>query len=127
MYKTVSKDGGVNWTAPVVFAPNGVNPNLLLLNNGTLCVASGRPGLQLRFNIDGDGEFWTEPIEMMPFMDANGNYIRDASVRYTCGYFSYLIYDDNSFYIVYSDFKKKDSNGEERKAIMFRKVEVVRK
>ncbi len=122
MYKTYSYDGGRNWTKPAPFTPNGVRPNLLMLHNGTMVLSSGRPGVQLRFCLDGDGKVWTEPVEMLSYMDENGSY----ELFNTCGYTSMLEIDDTNFYIVYSDFKRKNNNGEERKAIVLRKIEVIK-
>ena len=121
MYKSFSKDKGMTWTKPEPFTPNGVKPMLLSLKNGVLVLASGRPGVQIRFSLDGSGKTWTDPIEMMPFMEG-GKYDLYAS----CGYTSLLEADNNSFYIVYSDFKTKDKDGKNRKAIMFRKITVKR-
>ena len=124
MYRSFSKDEGLNWSIPEPFTPNGVKPNLLLLGNGTLILSSGRPGLQIRFCIDGDGKIWTEPVEMMPFIDNEGRY---DLYGLTCGYSSILKKNDDTFYLVYSNFKIKNRNGEDRKAILFRKIEVIKK
>lgn len=123
MYRAFSYDKGKTWTKAEPFTPNGVLPNLLLLNNGVLVLASGRPGVQLRFSLDGTGEVWTEPIEMMPFMDSDGNY----DIFVSCSYSDILAVDDNTFYLVYSDFKTKNSTGEYRKSIVFRKVSIKKK
>lgn len=122
MYKTYSIDGGMNWTKPEPFTPNGVMPNLLLLKNGVLVLASGRPGLQLRFCLDGDGGKWTEPIEMFPFLDEKGNYDIYGT---SCGYPCILQENDNTFFLIYSYFKKKNKSGEERKTILFRRVKII--
>ena len=45
----------------------------------------------------------------------------------TCGYASLLKADDDSFFMVYSDFKAKNEHEEERKAILFRKLQVKKK
>lgn len=127
LYRSFSKDGGYNWSLPEPFTSNGVCPNLLLLDNGVLVLSSGRPGVQLRFNIDGDGKDWSEPIEMLPFMDEDGRYGNNIYKWPTCGYTSILAVDDHTFYFVWSDFKRKNKLGEERKSIMFRKVEVIKK
>ena len=95
---------------------------LMTLDNGVLVLASGRPGMQLRICLDGDGKTWTEPIEMLPFMDDKGKYFE----WWTCGYPSLLKNDNNSFYLVYSDFRTKNKDGDFRKAIIFRKIEVVK-
>ena len=122
--KSFSRDGGYTWSAPEPFTPNGVKPRLMLLGNNTLVLTSGRPGLQLRFSVDGDGQTWTEPIDMMSFIDEDGKYSSD---RETCGYSDLLAVDENTFYMVYSDFRTLDKNGDYRKSIIFRKVEVIKK
>lgn len=126
MYKSISKDGGYHWSKPEPFTSNGVSPNLLLLDNGVLVLASGRPGVQLRFNMEGDGDKWTEPIEMLPFLDKNGKYGNRIRLWPTCGYTGLMAVDDHTFYFVWSDFKRKNKEGKERKTILFRKVEVVK-
>lgn len=121
MYRTFSYDSGKSWSEPEPFTPNGVKPRLMLLNNGILALVSGRPGVQVRFNIDGDGKSWTEPIEMLPTSNEKWE---SAIWNISCGYTSLLKVNENTFYLVYSDFRTKDENGEKRKAIMFRKIEV---
>ena len=123
MYETYSTDGGKTWTTPEPFTPNGVKPMLMRLKNNVLVLASGRPGVQLRFNLDGLGKEWTDPIDMVPFMNDNGTYTRDVS----CGYVSFVELDDDSFYMVYSDFTTKNEEGETRKSIMGRKVTITKK
>lgn len=122
MYRSFSYDEGRTWTIARSFAPNGVHPNLMLLNNGSLVLSSGRPGVQLRFCIDGDGKYWTEPIEMLPFIDEKGK----MRAWLTCGYANMMSYDENTFYIVYSDFTRKNKDGETRKTILFRKIEIIK-
>lgn len=117
-----SKDKGYNWTRPVPITPNGVKPRLLKLNKELLVLASGRPGLQLRFSFNNNGEKWSEPIEMMPFVDEEGNI---KSTRETCGYADLLKVDDQTFYMVYSDFATLNQEGERRKSIIFRKNTVI--
>ncbi len=123
MYKSYSKDGGKHWSEPEAFTPNGVKPRMLQLVNGVLVLASGRPGLQLRFCLDGDGKTWTGPIEMLPFMDENGNYDMWAV---SCGYPRLLQAGNNTFYMVYSDFRTQNEHGEIRKSIIFRKITIVK-
>ena len=43
------------------------------------------------------------------------------------GYTDITKVNDNTFYFVYQDFKGKNALGQERRAIMFRKVTVLRK
>ena len=123
MYRSFSKDMGKTWSKPEPFTPNGVMPLLLTLDNGVLVMASGRPGMQLRFSLEGDGKNWTEPIEMLPFMEDDGKYNEWGT---TCGYPSVLKVSPNKFYIVYSDFKTKNNDGYFRKSIIFRTIEINR-
>lgn len=123
LYRSFSQDKGKTWTIPEPITPNGVLPKLLLLKNGVLVLVSGRPGIQIRFSYDGTGIKWSDPIDMIPFMNADGTYTRDVS----CGYPAILENGDNTFYIVYSDFTTKDALGRERKSIWCKKVTVIRK
>lgn len=120
MYKAFSADLGKTWTTPEPFTPNGVKPRLFKLNNGVLVLVSGRPGIQIRFSLDGTGNEWTAPIDMIPFMKSGGRYQWDVS----CGYASVIQMDDNSFYLTYSDFTTRDKNGEVRKSIWGRKITI---
>ncbi len=120
MYKCFSNDGGKTWTTPEPFTANGVKPELMLLENGVLLLTSGRPGVQLRFSLDGSGREWTEPIDMVPLIYNTNLYKRDVS----CGYTSILESGTDTFLMVYSDFTKKNEAGQERKSIWFRKVSI---
>ena len=122
MYISFSKDQGQTWSIAKPFTSNGVRPTLLKLNNGVLVLASGRPGVQLRFSFDGKGENWTNPIDMLPYIE-DYKKTKDNGAA-TCGYASLLKVDDNSLYMVYSDFKAKNELEEERKAILFRKITI---
>lgn len=123
MYKSFSNDLGKTWSQPMAFTPNGVKPTLKLLKNGVLVLASGRPGIQLRFSLDGTGNGWTNAIDMIPFMNPDGTYNRDVS----CGYASICEDGRNSFYLVYFDFTTINEKGKTRKSIWFRKIEVFTK
>lgn len=122
MYIAYSHDYGRSWSETRPFTPNGVKPKLLLLDNGILVLASGRPGIQIRFNLDGQGKNWTVPIDMIPIMITTGKCNFDVS----CGYASILEKDSNTFYLVYSDFTKTNEYGSPRKSIWCRTVRVVR-
>ncbi len=123
LFQSKSKDRGKTWSTPVPITPNGVKPSLLLLNNGVLVLASGRPGIQLRFSFDGKGDEWSTPIDLVPFISKDGK----CELFTTCGYASIIEADDSSFYIVYSDFTTENAKGEKRKTIYFRKVTITTK
>lgn len=114
MYVSYSYDKGNNWSLPQVVTPSGVLPRLLQLKNGVLVMSSGRPGVQLRFSIDGNGKEWTNAFEMLPYEDEEA---------VTCGYTGLLPLDCNSFLIIYSNFKYLIS-GNNRKAIVVRKITI---
>lgn len=114
MYVTRSTDEGKSWSKPEAFTPSGVLPRLLQLENGVVVLASGRPGMQLRFSLDGKGATWSDPFEMLPFENE-----KDAV---SCGYPELLETGPDRFLLIYSDFKFKNDAGETRKAIKVREV-----
>lgn len=118
MYISRSSDHGATWSSAVPFTPSGVLPKLLQLDNGVLVLSSGRPGVQLRFSTDGKGEKWTDPFEMLPYT-AN-------TQEFSCGYTELLPAGPDSFFVVYSDFKYQDKEGQIRKAIKIREVKVTK-
>jgi len=117
MYFSRSTDLGVTWSKPETFTRAGVLPRLLQLDNGVIVLASGRPGVQLRFCTDGKGQRWTDPFEMLPFKNE-----KEAAV--SCGYTGLLATGPDSFLLIYSDFKYHNKDNEIRKAIKVREVKV---
>lgn len=117
MYFSHSADQGATWSQPRAFTSTGVLPKLLRLDNGVIVLASGRPGVQIRFSHDGRGEEWTEPFEMLPFENED---------VVSCGYTQFLATGPDSFLVVYSDFKYRNENNEERKAIKVREIKVIK-
>jgi hypothetical protein len=114
MYISRSSDMGKTWSKPELFMASGVLPRLLQLENGVTVMASGRPGVQLRFSDDGQGKVWTNAFEMMPWID-----YKDAV---SCGYTGLLATGPDRFLIVYSDFRFVTEEGTVRKAIKVREV-----
>ncbi|HEY8689117.1 MAG TPA: sialidase family protein [Chitinophagaceae bacterium] len=117
MYFSRSTDLGVKWTKPQTFTKAGVLPRLLQLDNGVIVLASGRPGVQLRFCTDNKGQGWTDPFEMLPFKNE-----KDPAV--SCGYTGLLATGPNSFLLIYSDFNYRNKDNQIRKAIKVREVTV---
>jgi hypothetical protein len=90
LLQTSSKDGGKTWSkprpAPCVehiiqkdrewYTANGrlitqcdgalVDPALLKLPNGVIALSYGRPGLHLRFSVDGTGNYWGHKTTILP-------------------------------------------------------------
>ncbi len=119
MYASWSKDQGKTWAKPVVITRSGVLPRLLELENGVIVLSAGRPGVQLRFSKDGGGKTWTDPFEMLPYASEKD--------QVSCGYTGVLATGPDRFVVIYSDFKVKNSDGENRKAIKIREVLVAPK
>ncbi|MFD1140274.1 sialidase family protein [Larkinella insperata] len=116
MYLSRSTDQGATWSQPKAFTSSGVLPQLLQLANGVVALASGRPGMQLRFSSGSGGLQWTDAFEMLPFHDS-----KDVV---SCGYPDLLATGPDKFLLIYSDFKYKNEKGETRKAIKVREVTV---
>jgi hypothetical protein len=53
-----SADGGKTWSQPVQVDRLGVDPHVILLGDGTLLAASGRPGVYLLVDFTGTGDHW---------------------------------------------------------------------
>lgn len=126
MYASYSKDMGKTWTRPQIITGNGVYPRLLQLKNGVTVMASGRPGVQVRFSTDHNGVNWSMPFEMLPFGEqvVPGEQ-SGATAQVSCGYTGLLALSKNRFLIVYSDFSYPTPDGK-RKAIKVREIEVAR-
>ena len=117
MFSTRSKDGGKTWSRPQPVAPTGVLPRLLRLRSGVLVLSSGRPGVDLRFSLDGKGESWTAARSLVPLTSDN---VQADS----CGYTSLLALDEHSFLIAYSWFNRPGADGKPHKAILVRRVTI---
>ncbi|MEO6917065.1 MAG: sialidase family protein [Chitinophagaceae bacterium] len=118
MYATHSTDMGKTWTTPEVIAGAGALPRLLQLQNGVTVLSSGRPGVQLRFTKTGMNDSWTDPFEMLPYESKS----LQEQYLVSCGYTGLLATGRDRFLIIYSDFRFKNSSGEQRKAIKIREV-----
>lgn len=117
MYASRSMDMGVTWSKPVAIAPAGVLPRLLQLENGVLVLSSGRPGVQLRFSLDGKGNVWTKPFEMLDY-----DLIGKIDWYTSCGYTWMLATGPDEFLLIYSDFFTMNDRGQMRKSIKLRKI-----
>lgn len=113
-----SQDAGHSWSPPQNFCDFGVFPYLAKLDSGALVVSYGRPGVWLRFNMNGDGREWGDPVCILPGDPA-------ALGNHTCGYTSMRVIGPRSFLLAYSDFDHHDDDGTPRKAILSRRVDVL--
>ncbi|MBZ4190888.1 glycoside hydrolase [Niabella sp. 3A5MI-3] len=127
MYGSYSKDQGKTWSKPRVITPAGVLPRLLKLSNGVLVLASGRPGVQLRFSTDARGMQWSRAFEMLPHDNDFRKELNGGSAQVSCGYTGLLPTGPDKFLIIYSDFHYQATGGAVRKAIKVREVTVDKK
>jgi hypothetical protein len=109
MYMARSTDQGKTWTKPEPFAPFGVWPQLVRLENGVVVLAYGRPGVHIVYSLD--GRKWSQSITLLA-----GNE--------SCGYTGLLATGDRTFLITYSKWPMKNDNGENGKAIIVREVAI---
>jgi len=110
MYVTFSTDGALTWSKPEVFDDLGVFPTLMTLKNGVTVTTYGRPGLYVRATADPAGKVWGDRITIVKPTE-----IRD---RDTCAYTRMIPVDDNTAYLVYSDFQQPNAEGIPVKTIM---------
>lgn len=119
MYVTVSPDEGRSWEKPRLLHSVGVFPHMVLLENGVLVLAFGRPGVYLSFSPDGTGRSWTPPTTLI-----EGKLDNPGAT--TCGYTTIQPIGPETFLLAYSDFKHKNTKGEACKTILVRPVMVSR-
>lgn len=124
MYISSSKDVGKTWTKPKVFAPSGVLPKLLQLKNGVTVLASGRPGVQLRFSKDPNGLKWSDPYEMLKFTGDGQQEQNGHTANISDGYTGLLPLSEDTFLLIYTDFAYKTAAGDIRKAVKVREITV---
>lgn len=118
MYISRSVNQGKSWSKPIAFTKNGVLPKLRQLDNGALVLASGRPGMQIRVALDKEGKSWSDPFEMLPWVEGvHENHI-------SCSYPEILFTGKDTFLLVYSDFRYKTASGDLRKTIKVREITV---
>jgi hypothetical protein len=115
LYWARSLDGGATWDLPRVFDHFGVWPQIAVLTSGVILAAYGRPGLFLRAARDPGGKKWGPRIAIVE----PGELGQD-----TCSYSSLLPLPDGGALIAYSDFNYPDSQGQPRKTILVRRIEV---
>jgi hypothetical protein len=78
MKQTFSHDGGKTWTQPVELEVGKVLPDLVLMSNGVLACAYGRPASCLMFSLDG-GKTWPSHHVISERVGFNYTSIREIS------------------------------------------------
>jgi hypothetical protein len=119
-----SIDEGYAWSPPEELAPFSVTPLLLALENGTVAVAYGRPGVYIKASSD-SGATWTPAHSVVGPSEAELLADRWWDVRYdhfsgnkiSCGNLGEVVIGPDRFLLAYSEFGHRNAAGEECKAI----------
>lgn len=131
-YITRSADGGKTWEKPRIFDKCGVWPTLLVLDCGVTVAGYGRPGFFLRGTDDPSGMEWGDPVALIPYANRSreGNTVPenpgDDWKFGTCSYCDLLALSADEFLLAYSDFYYPDDAGIKRKAVLTRRVKVIK-
>lgn len=99
--QTLSSDDGRTWTEPTVMADCfSVQPSLTVMNDGTIVLSGGRPGIFVWFNIAGDGKTW-EPIDLRLHHNACVPDEPIGAERRTSSYTEIIPLDENRLLCIY--------------------------
>lgn len=131
-YITRSADGGKTWEKPRIFDRCGVWPTLLVLGCGVTVAGYGRPGFFLRATEDPSAMKWEEPVALIPYADRSGEANDPPEAPGddwkfgTCSYCDMIALSEDEFLLAYSDFYYPDETGLKRKAVLTRRIKVIR-
>jgi hypothetical protein len=125
-----SSDQGRTWTMLPPLAEFSVTPHLLTLENGTVAVVYGRPGVHVKASAD-SGRTWSEAAAVV------GPTERDLLAKpldqwwairhdFSCANTSVVVTGPDRYLMAYSDFRHRDAAGQRCKAICVREVRVGR-
>lgn len=125
MMITRSDDRGRTWKELKPLHDRGVFPSIMLLDCGVMALTYGRPGVYISFSLDGTGRTWTDPVPLKhePLKGQGGKNLLSK----TCGYTSILSLGPNEFLVSYSDFEWKGPGNKKHKAILSRKIRLLKK
>lgn len=121
MMQTRSRDGCKTWEKPEYFYDYGVLPVTRTLEDGTILLSSGRPGVYLRISEDSDARKWSDVCHVVkvPDEDVYGKYY-----EYSCCNTGLAVTGKNTAVIAYSDFTRFTPEGKRAKSIMVRKITI---
>ena len=120
MMMTFSQDIGKTWEEAISLdqlGSFGVMPCLITLECGVMVLSYGRPGVWLSFSLNGTGREWTKPVCVI---EGDPKRNREA----TDGYTTMLSIGPNQLLLTYTNFNHIDDQGNQRKAIMVRKLTI---
>jgi hypothetical protein len=115
-YIVRSADRGKTWSAPRRFDSIGVLPQILTLGCGVTIASYGRPTMRFAATDDPAAVTWEKPIDIPVCGGPNQS----------CFYTDLFPLDDYNALFIYSDFMYPNKDGIPARAILVRKVTVVR-
>ena len=126
-----SIDDGHTWSMPAPIAPFCVTPHMMALENGTVAVVYGRPGVYVRASGD-SGHTWTEGLPVVgPFEEElladkwwAVPYDGYSGDKISCGNLGTVATGPDNFLLAYSDFNHRNAQGEQCKAVLVREFMV---
>ena len=121
MMQTRSYDGCKTWETPEYFYDYGVLPVTRKLADGTIILASGRPGVYLRVSQDRLGKEWSD---IVPVVEVPKEQVYTKYYEYSCCNTGLAVTGPDTAVIAYSDFTLTAPDGEKAKSIMVRKITV---
>lgn len=121
MMITRSFDGCKTWEAPQRFYDYGVMPVTRMLEDGTILLSSGRPGVYLRISEDTFATKWSDAVSVVsvPKQDIYAKYY-----EYSCSNTGLAVTGPNTAIIAYSDFTLNAPNGKRAKSILVRNITI---
>lgn len=138
LWRSYSKDDGRTWTKPDQLPAYCVQPRVVQTANGTIVVASGRPGIGLWFSTDPRGRSW----QYIDLAAVHNNFMSDASYRIlptqpehpeniwwqTTSYTGLVEVANNRLLLIYDrDPEKAPSGPNDLSRIFAMPIEIVRK
>ncbi len=120
-YIAKTSDGGKTFDFVKPFYDYGIRPWSVKLGCGTIVLISGRPGVYIRTCDDPKGEEWDDVIQILEVPEDE---VYTGYWEYSCSNCCVAAYDDNTAFIVYSDFQQKTPDGERAKSIIVRKITI---
>jgi len=125
----VSRDLGYTWEKERPIADNSVTPHILALKNRAVAVIYGRPGVHIILSED-RGKTFQKRIDVIGKTTlreelAQGKSLLEAS-RFDISYSNsfYVMLDDETFLILYTDMQYDIGDGQKHKAGLVRKIRI---